>query len=110
MQLRLFAADSRPIAEHDINSRTTSRGSVVCCLHSQSRAVAERDNHQRLFYPSVSVWGKFNSTAGIAVIVFPYSCSERIKRHHLLPMKVQGMGVEDLSKGGHLKITWHSTS
>ncbi|GFV56537.1 hypothetical protein TNCV_3551081 [Trichonephila clavipes] len=41
------------------------------CLNSQSRAIAGRADHQYLFYPSVGVWGKFISIAGIAVVAFP---------------------------------------
>ncbi|GFX62871.1 hypothetical protein TNCV_3351971 [Trichonephila clavipes] len=57
--LNSFAAESRAIAGHDINTETQfckSAGS----LNSQPRAMAGRADPQHLFSPSVDVWGKIH--------------------------------------------------
>ncbi|GFX96211.1 hypothetical protein TNCV_2290991 [Trichonephila clavipes] len=92
--LNLFAAESRAIVRIYINTRTQSR----------------------------SAFGeKFVSTAGIAVIaVLPYSGSERVKRHHALPLKTSwasafnkyvsfSMRALCVSKDSHPKMSWRST-
>ncbi|GFX57208.1 hypothetical protein TNCV_2964871 [Trichonephila clavipes] len=54
------------------------------CFKSQSRAIAGRADHQHLFSPSVDVLEKIHHAISNAMITFfPYSGSERVKRHLL---------------------------
>ncbi|GFV01806.1 hypothetical protein TNCV_2550601 [Trichonephila clavipes] len=59
-------------------------------FNSQSPAIKGRSDSQHLYSPLQSVCDEeFMYSAGIAVMTFsPNSCSERVKRHHVLPKKL----------------------
>ncbi|GFX78551.1 hypothetical protein TNCV_29911 [Trichonephila clavipes] len=100
----IFFAEEYPPSQNMTSTRESKPVeilSVKCCLNSQSHVIAGKDDHQHLFFPSVSVWRKIHLYGWhCSKRFFPYRDSEHVKPHRVLPIKVQfaHLSEDDLQK------------